>query len=96
MKKTVLKQPKPVAAKRSLLVASAVQNLGQQIQRERKSRGLTQIELGRLSSTSINFVSQLESGKPTARIEKVLAVLNALGLQISLERGRSIIRGLEK
>ncbi len=73
----------------------ALRALGKAIATERKRRGLSQTELGRLSNTSINFVSQIESGKPTARIDKLLSVLHALGLEFRLQRGRAVISNTE-
>ncbi len=63
--------------------------LGLAIENERKKRNLTQTELGELSSTSINFISQIEAGKSTAQIGKVIAVLKVLGLQLVIEKGVS-------
>lgn len=61
--------------------------LGRAIEAERKRRKLTQTHLAELSNSSINFVSQIERGKPTAQIGKVLNVLRILGLQLAIERG---------
>jgi HTH-type transcriptional regulator/antitoxin HipB len=61
---------------------SAAQTLGQIIRSERKKRNLTQTALGDLSGTSINFISQIESGKDTAQVGKVLKVLQILGVQL--------------
>lgn len=65
----------------------ALKTLGSQIKRERKARRLTQTQLGELSGTSINFISQIEAGKPTAQIGRVLEVLRVLGLELHLRRG---------
>lgn len=73
----------------------ALRALGKAIATERRRRDLNQTELGRLSNTSINFVSQIESGKPTARIDKLLSVLHALGLEFRLQRGRAVISNTE-
>lgn len=61
--------------------------IGLAIETERKKRHLTQTQLAELSNSSINFISQIESGKTTAHIGKVLNVLNVLGLQINIEKG---------
>jgi predicted transcriptional regulator len=52
-------------------------DLGMTIKNERKSRSLTQTQLGELTETSINFISQIEAGKATAHIGKVLRALPA-------------------
>lgn len=61
--------------------------LGLTIEAERKKRRMTQTQLAELSNTSINFVSQIERGKKTAQIGKVIDVLQILGLQIVIKRG---------
>lgn len=63
------------------------QQLGQLIKSERQSKNLTQTELGDISETSINFISQIESGKSTAQIGKVLRVLQVLGIELHCSRG---------
>lgn len=61
--------------------------LGQAIAAERKRRRLTQTQLAELTNTSINFVSQVESGKKTAQMGKVIDILQILGLQLVIEKG---------
>lgn len=46
----------------------------------RQAMGLTQVELGRRAGVGRKFVWQLERGKATLRVDKVLDVLRALGL----------------
>ena len=67
------------------------QTIGELIRRERKARKLTQLELGELSGTGINFISQLERHKQTVRFDKLLEVLKVLGIEIQLKRGRAAI-----
>lgn len=71
--------------------SQALQNLGQRIRSERKNQGLSQTELADLSNASLNFVSQLEAGKVTAQLNKVLDVMNTLGLQFRVEIGQERI-----
>jgi y4mF family transcriptional regulator len=61
--------------------------LGATIRKERKSRGLSQQELGDLAGTGLNFVSQIERGKETVRFDKLLALLRVLGLELFVSRG---------
>jgi HTH-type transcriptional regulator / antitoxin HipB len=62
-------------------------DLGVRIRKERKSRSLSQRELGDLAGTGLNFVSQIERGKETVRLDKVLAIIQVLGLELVLSRG---------
>lgn len=43
---------------------------------------MTQAELAECAGVGINFVSQVERGKPTAGLEKVLALVSMLGLTL--------------
>lgn len=65
--------------------------LGQTIKAERKSHSLSQKELGELAGTGLNFVSQLERGKPTVRLDKLFSVMKVLGLEFLIGRGKNLI-----
>lgn len=51
---------------------------------------LRQNELADLAGVSERFVYALENGKRTVQLDKVLAVLNALGLHLEIRRGADI------
>lgn len=63
---------------------SEIPQLGKAIRDERKARHLTQTQLADIAGVSLNFVSQLESGKPRVQLDKVLAVMGALGLELQI------------
>lgn len=63
--------------KENLLSPEAV---GKLVLAERKRQGLTQLQLAGLANTGIRFVSDLENGKGTVQLQKLQAVLAALGL----------------
>lgn len=56
--------------------------LGELIRRRRRQLGLTQTEVAEVADTNLRFVSELERGKPTARLENVLRVLATLGIEL--------------
>ncbi len=58
--------------------------LGELIRRERKHQGLRQPDLAAAAGTSVRFIVEIERGKATAQIGKVLEVLRQLGLSLSL------------
>jgi HTH-type transcriptional regulator / antitoxin HipB len=60
--------------------------LGQAIRAERKRLDVTQKQLAMVAGVGLRFLIELERGKPTARIEGMLKVLQALGLELSLDR----------
>ncbi len=53
----------------------------------RLTHKMTQTELAGLSGTGLRFISELERGKPSVELSKVLAVLSSLGLRIELIGG---------
>jgi HTH-type transcriptional regulator/antitoxin HipB len=53
----------------------------------RRHLGLRQGELADLAAVSERFIYALESGKRSLQLDKVLAVLSALGLHLELHRG---------
>ena len=68
-----------------------MKNLGMAIEVQRKNLGLTQGALAELAGVGPNYVRQIEQGKTTAQISKVLDVLAPLGLQFRLELGKDKI-----
>ena len=50
--------------------------LSQTVKKLRKEYGLTQEELAMKSGVGLNFVRQLEQGKPTLRLDKVNQLLD--------------------
>jgi len=62
----------------------AIADLAARVRATRKLHGLTQTQLAGLSGTGLRFVSELERGKPTVALDKVVAVLSTLGLQLQV------------
>lgn len=58
--------------------------LGASVRAVRKRLKATQKDLAMTSGTGLRFVIDLEKGKPTCQIGKILQVLQALGLRLSL------------
>lgn len=58
--------------------------IGVTIRTTRKRLGLRQAETAAAAGVGVRFLSELESGKPTAELGKTLAVLHALGIRIEL------------
>lgn len=55
------------------------------IHHERKRQGLRQDDLAAMSGASDAFLRDLERGKPTVQLGKVLSVLSELGIRVVLE-----------
>ncbi len=60
------------------------QAIGQIIRENRKRLGVTQKDLALTSGTGLRFVIDLEKGKETCQIGKVLTVLQTLGIKLAL------------
>ncbi|CAN0243944.1 unnamed protein product, partial [Phaeothamnion confervicola] len=58
--------------------------LGAQARSARKAKGLSIRAAAQHLGCSPRFVQELEQGKPTARMDKVLQTLSGLGLQLSV------------
>jgi y4mF family transcriptional regulator len=56
--------------------------LGELIRGRRHELGLTQTEVAEVANTNLRFLSELERGKPTARLENVMRVLATLGIDL--------------
>ncbi len=61
------------------------QQIGAFIRRTRKNLGVTQKALALTSGTGLRFIIELERGKPTCQLGKVLTILQTLGITIDLE-----------
>ncbi|MFN7222232.1 MAG: helix-turn-helix transcriptional regulator [Burkholderiales bacterium] len=61
------------------------QTLGQIARAARKRLGLTQPQLALAAGVGVRFIVELEAGKPTVRLESVLRVLHALGVQLNVD-----------
>ena len=60
------------------------EQIGTLIRQTRKSLGVTQRDLAMTSGTGLRFVIDLEKGKPTCEIGKVLTIIDTLGIRMTL------------
>ena len=58
--------------------------IGTLIRQTRKQFGVTQKHLALTAGTGLRFIIDLENGKETCEIGKVLTVLNTLGIKMTL------------
>ena len=64
---------------------STAEDLGRCVRAQRKSQGATQAEFASLCGVGVRFISELENGKPTMELGKVLQVLQCLGLEVIIQ-----------
>ena len=62
-------------------VRSSVE-LGAVIREQRKRLNLKQLDLAGLGNTGNRFIVDLENGKPTVQLQKVLDLMDLLGLEV--------------
>jgi y4mF family transcriptional regulator len=66
------------------VIAISVKEVGVVIRESRKRLGVTQKDLALTSGTGLRFIIELEKGKDTCQIGKVLTVIQTLGIRIEL------------
>jgi len=60
-------------------------DIGEIVKKTRKKLGVTQRNLALTSGTGLRFIIELEQGKPTCQLEKVLTVIRTLGIKLTIE-----------
>jgi y4mF family transcriptional regulator len=61
-----------------------VGEIGVIVREARVAQGLRQDQLAAAAGVGVRFIVELERGKPTVRLAKVLAVLDALGCRLQV------------
>jgi HTH-type transcriptional regulator / antitoxin HipB len=56
--------------------------LGAIVREQRKRLALKQLDIAGLGNTGNRFIVDLENGKPTVQLQKVLDVMDLLGLEV--------------
>lgn len=69
--------------------SSEISELATLVRTVRVRHAMTQADLAGLSGTGLRFISELERGKPTVALNKVMAVMAVLGLRIRVEDATS-------
>ena len=67
-----------------MITIHSPEQLGQALRTARKQMGLTQPQLALAAGVGVRLIVELEAGKPTLQLEKVLQVIDALGGEIQL------------
>ena len=62
------------------------EDLGKLVRRVRAEQNLPQNDLAGLAGTGNRFIVDLERGKPTLQLQKVLDVLDLMGLELIVRR----------
>jgi len=70
--------------KHKIQVQNAVE-IGKILRKVRKNKNMTQETIAGLSNMGNRFIVDLEAGKPTMQIDKILKVLQRIGIKVNLE-----------
>jgi transcriptional regulator with XRE-family HTH domain len=62
------------------MFAASAGALGNAVREMRVAKRLSKLEAARLCRVGPRFLLEIENGKPTARLDKVLAVMKGLGI----------------
>lgn len=65
-----------------------MEEIGKIIKELRKLNNLTQEELSIKSGLGLRFIREVENGKKTARIDKVMEILDFFGYELVAQRKR--------
>lgn len=60
------------------------EDLSALIREQRKHLALTQLDVAGLGNTGNRFIVDVENGKPTVQLQKVLDLLDLLGLEVAV------------
>ena len=63
----------------SELPIGSTEELGAALRRSRKALGLTQAELALAAGVGLRFVGEVEAGKPSAQLGRVMQLIEVLG-----------------
>ncbi len=66
------------------VVLRTTADIGQVVRTQRLSQGLRQIDLAGIGNTGNRLIVDIEKGKPTVQLQKVLDVLELLGLELTV------------
>lgn len=66
------------------MTTQSPEQLGAAIRARRKELKVTQKDLAMTCGTGLRFIIDLERGKPTCQVGKILQVLQALGLKFQI------------
>lgn len=66
------------------LIATTAYDIGAALQRARRAKGMSQLDLARMIGVTRQWVINVEKGAPTARLGLVLDALRCVGLLVDV------------
>ena len=74
----------PLGHRASAAIIRSSVELGTLVREQRRRLALKQLDIAGLGNTGNRFIVDLESGKPTLQLQKVLDILELLGLEVTV------------
>lgn len=71
------------------VVVRSAADIGQAVREQRKKLSLRQIDLAGIGNTGNRLIVDIEKGKPTVQLQKVLDVMDLLGLELIVRQKTS-------
>jgi y4mF family transcriptional regulator len=71
----------PYGNNEGVVIRSTV-DIGQAVRQQRKQLAMNQLDIAGMGNTGNRFIVELERGKPTIQLQKVLDVMDLLGLEM--------------
>jgi HTH-type transcriptional regulator / antitoxin HipB len=70
---------------RSARIVRTALDVGQMVKRQRNDMNLRQLDVAGLANTGNRMIVDVENGKPTVQLQKVLDLLDILGLEVLIQ-----------
>lgn len=61
------------------------QDIGRRVRQQRQDMNLRQLDVAGLANTGNRLIVDVENGKPTVQLQKVLDLLDILGLEVVIQ-----------
>ena len=73
-----------------MITLNNMKQLGQIIRQVRKDQGLTQEQLAATCGVGLRFIREIEQGKASCHVGKVIQVIHMLGIKLLIEEGNHL------
>lgn len=60
--------------------------IGRRVQEARRSQGIDQAKLALIANVAVRSIHRVENGQPTVRLDVLVRILSALGLELKVRR----------
>lgn len=60
--------------------------IGQRVREARRRQGIDQAKLALIANVAVRSIHRVENGEPTVRLDVVVRILGALGLELEVHR----------